>query len=199
MSTEAIFRVAYLLIFLTTLGISGSYRRRARQASGTISRRAEGGIALLLRMLAALVLAASFLAYVFVPEVLEFARLGLPDWTRWLAVGLAIVGLFALRWVFTSIGSNISETVLTKRTHRLVTHGPYHWIRHPLYAFAFLQLGLLAVVADNGYLLLLSCLALVLFAVVVIPREEANLITAFGEEYTDYMGRTGALFPRFPR
>jgi protein-S-isoprenylcysteine O-methyltransferase Ste14 len=199
MPTELIFRSVYLLILLSTLAISGYYRRRARLATGTIPRRAEGSAALILRMLGALVLAGSFLAYPFAPAVLEFARIGLPEWARWLAAALAIAGLFALRWVLRSIGSNISETVLTKQTHQLVTHGPYRWIRHPLYAFSLLQLALLALVADNWYLLLLPCLALVLFGLVVIPREEANLITAFGDEYTDYMARTGALFPRVLR
>ena len=199
MPTEVILRSVYLLILLATLAISGYYRRRARLATGTIPRRAEGGAALFLRTLGALVMAASFLAYAFVPDVLEFARIGLPEWARWLAVFLAIAGLFALRWVLRSIGSNISETVLTKQTHQLVTRGPYRWIRHPLYAFSLLQFALLALVADNWYLLLLPCLALVLIALVVIPREEANLITAFGDEYTDYRDRTGALFPRVLR
>lgn len=199
MSTELIFRIAYLLIFIAMLAISGYHRRRARLATGTIARRAEGGAALSLRALGALALAASFFAYPFVPSVLEFARIGLPDWARWLAAALAVAGLFALRWVFRSIGSNISETVLTKRTHHLVTHGPYRWIRHPLYGFAMLQLALLALLADNWYLFLLPCLTLALFALVVIPREEENLIAAFGAEYTDYIGRTGALFPRVLR
>jgi protein-S-isoprenylcysteine O-methyltransferase Ste14 len=199
MPTEAIFRIVYLLLLVASVAISGYYRRRARLATGTIPRRAEGGTALLLRMLGALILAGSYLAYVFVPGVLEFARIGLPGWARWLAAALAVGGLFALRWVFTSIGSNISETVLTKERHQLVTHGPYRWIRHPLYAFALLQFVLLALIADNGYLLLLPCVAVVLFALVVIPREEENLTVAFGDEYRSYMNRTGALFPRVLR
>jgi protein-S-isoprenylcysteine O-methyltransferase Ste14 len=51
--------------------------------------------------------------------------------------------------MFLSIGANISETILTKRTHQLVTHGPYRWIRHPLYAFSLLELFSLALLADS--------------------------------------------------
>jgi hypothetical protein len=39
-------------------------------------------------------------------------------------------------WVFSSIGRNVTETVLTKADHTLVTTGPYRWLRHPLYATA---------------------------------------------------------------
>ena len=39
-------------------------------------------------------------------------------------------------WVMSTIGKNISETFLTKGHHILVTHGPYRWVRHPLYSAA---------------------------------------------------------------
>jgi protein-S-isoprenylcysteine O-methyltransferase Ste14 len=95
-----------------------------------------------------------------------------------------------------SIGENISETILTKANHRLVTHGPYRWIRHPLYALALLELLCLAIIASSWYLLLLACTGLVVFRAVVIPREESNLIRAFGEPYEEYRRHTGALLPR---
>ena len=104
--------------------------------------------------------------------------------------------LAAIRWVLVSIGSNISETVLTKRDHHLVMHGPYRWIRHPLYAVALLLLLLLALLADSWFLLLFPLVGFFVFRWIVIPREEANLIKVFGEQYEAYRRRTGALFPR---
>ena len=98
--------------------------------------------------------------------------------------------------MFLSIGDNISETVLTKRTHQLVTHGPYRWIRHPLYAFALLELFSLALLADSWFLFSFPCIVFVVFRWFVIPREEANLIKVFGEAYEEYRRRTGALVPR---
>lgn len=98
--------------------------------------------------------------------------------------------------MFVSIGDNISETILTKSTHQLVTHGPYRWIRHPLYAFALLLLLPLGLLASNWFLLLFPCIRAVVFRWVVIPREEANLIKLFGKQYETYRERTGALLPR---
>ena len=196
MNLEGTLRGIFLIVFLSSIVISGYYRKRARRSGQVIPRRAEGPIALLLRMAMALVVAISFLAYVFAPAWLAWSAWGLPLWLRSAAAVLAIGCLPAIRWVLVSIGDNISETILTKRTHQLVTRGPYRWIRHPLYAVALLELFSLALLASNWYLLSFPCIGAVIFRWVIIPREEANLIKVFGNEYEDYKRRTGALVPR---
>ncbi len=199
MESEPLFRLAFLLIFGSSIVISGYHRKKAREASETIPRRAEGGLALLLRAGMALLLLASFLLYIFIPQWMSWAQLDLPLWVRIAAAILGFGCLPFLWWVFTSIGKNISETVLTKQRHQLVTKGPYRWIRHPLYAGAFLELLLLALLAANWFMLALWALGALVFRFVVIPREEGNLIRVFGEEYKAYVRRTGALFPRIGR
>jgi protein-S-isoprenylcysteine O-methyltransferase Ste14 len=196
MSANTIFRVIFLVVFLSSLVISGYHRKRARRSGETIPRRAEGSTALLLRMAMALPMAVSILIYVFSPEWLAWSDLALPAWLRWGAAALAFACLPALWWVLVSIGSNISETILTKSAHQLVMHGPYRWIRHPLYAFALLELLSLALLASNWFLLMFPFLGAIVFRWVVIPKEEANLIRAFGKPYEEYRDRTGALLPR---
>ena len=134
MDLDATFRGIFLLVFLSSFLISGYHRKRARQSGEVIPRRAEGPIALLLRMAMALVVAVSFFAYVFAPTWLVWSTWNLPIWLRSAAAAMAIACLPAIHWVFVSLGDNVSETILTKSTHQLVTHGPYRWIRHPLYA-----------------------------------------------------------------
>jgi len=196
MNFDLIFRVIFLFVFLCAVIISGYYRKRARDASGVIPRSAEGTQTLVLRMVASLIIVVSFFAYVFAPQWLAWSKMGLPLWLRILAAVSAIACLAAIRWVLVSIGSNISETVLTKRDHQLVMHGPYQWIRHPLYAVALLLLLLLALMADSWFLLMFPVVGFIVFRFIVIPREEANLIKVFGEQYEDYRRRTGALIPR---
>ena len=197
MNSDVVFRGIFLFVFLSALVISGYYRKRARQSGETIPRRAEGSTTLLLRMMMALIVAASFFAYVFAPTWLAWSALELPMWLRVAAAVIALGTLPAIRWMFVSIGANISETILTKRSHQMVTHGPYRWIRHPLYAFALLLLFSLALLASNWFLLAFPCIGLVVFRFIVIPREEVNLIKVFGEQYEEYRRRTGALIPRF--
>ena len=195
MEFDPIFRVIFLLVFLISVGISGFYRRQARQSGEVISRRAEGSLVLILRMVMALIVAVSFFAYVFAPSWLSWSSWNLPLWIRFLGVIIAILCLPAIRWMLVSIGNNISETVLTKSTHQLVTAGPYRWIRHPLYAFTILELFALALIASNWFLFIIPCIAIIVFRLFVIPIEEANLIKLFGKRYEDYRRHTGALFP----
>jgi protein-S-isoprenylcysteine O-methyltransferase Ste14 len=101
-----------------------------------------------------------------------------------------------LVWLFRSLGRNISETVLTKADHRLVTHGPYRWVRHPLYSVATVAFLALGLIAANAFIIALGLVIFGGLALFVVPREEAELAAKFGPDYEAYRGRTGGLFPR---
>ena len=125
MNEETVFRVILAVVFVSALLISGSFRRKARQSGKTISRKAEGGTALFVRMRAALLFFGSIALYAVAPEAMSWASLEIPSWLRWLGAGIALSCRPLLWWVFNSIGNNISETVLTKKDHQLVMSGPY--------------------------------------------------------------------------
>lgn len=196
MDTDLIFRLIFALVFVTSLGISGYHRAKARASSGTIRRVDEGKTALLLRLLLTLPLLIAFILYIFAPQWLEWSQLALPQWLRWGAAAIAAFCPILLWWVFTNIRGNISETVLTKKNHQLVTTGPYRWVRHPLYAISLLEFGALSVMAGNWFMFVYVLLGVLIFRWIVIPKEEQNLINAFGAEYQAYQQRSGALVPR---
>lgn len=177
--------------------ISTYYRTRARKISGVITRREEGMLALTLRIVLTLPLLLSIILYAFNPRWMDWSAMTLPLWTRWVGAGLAIACVPLLWWVFSSIGSNISETVLTKRDHQLVMKGPYRWVRHPLYSVGLLEILALSLLAANWFMLLLCMVGIVVFRLVVIPKEEANLVAAFDGEYQRYQTEAGPLVPRF--
>jgi protein-S-isoprenylcysteine O-methyltransferase Ste14 len=54
------------------------------------------------------------------------------------------------------------------------------------------RLASLSIVASNWFMFLLWSIGLVVFRSVVIPREERNLVEAFGQEYKPYRKVTGA-------
>ena len=193
---EAGYRVAFALILFSCLGVSATYRLRARRAAGVIPRRDEGTALVMARLFLALPLAAGLFTYLIRPDWMAWSSLDLPAWVRATGVVLGAALVPAFVWMFRSIGSNISETVLTRRDHRLVTHGPYRWVRHPLYALGFLLLLSLGLISGSWFILGFSIIALVAINGVVIPREEANLIGSFGDEYRDYMTRTGRFVPK---
>lgn len=81
--------------------------------------------------------------------------------------------------------------------HKLITSGPYRYVRHPSYLAYFLMfIGL--------FVSLLNLVALV--PLVAIPGyvslttyEEELLIQRFGKEYVGYQKRTGRFLPRIKR
>ena len=138
MDIDQTFRLMMVAIFVISASISKYHRRKAKLSGEAISRRDEGRVAMLLRAAVALPLMLSFLAYMINPSWMAWSELALPVWARWVGVGLGVACLPILWTLFQSIGSNISETVLTKKNHRLVMTGPFRWIRHPLYTVCLL-------------------------------------------------------------
>ncbi len=99
-------------------------------------------------------------------------------------------------WVVSTLGKNISETVFTREHHELVMHGPYRWVRHPLYAVATVIFVSLGIVAANWFFIGMAIVIIIFIRLVLIPKEEAHLIEKFGAEYDEYKKRTGMLSPR---
>jgi protein-S-isoprenylcysteine O-methyltransferase Ste14 len=193
---ENIFRILAALILFTGIGISSYYRRKADRESGeTISRRADGTAMMTVLRLGGLVLWLSPLVYLINPNWMAWSKIGLPEWTSWLGVGLGILSVIGIYWLFSSIGTGITPTSVTRTKHKLVTSGPYRWIRHPLYTFATSLFVAFGMMADNWFIALLGVLAFIVMAIRT-PKEEANLIAKFGDEYRAYMKQTGRYFPK---
>lgn len=195
MNEQQFFRWIFVLIFVVMFAISGYYRRKARQA-GVIRRAQEGWPMVVSRILFAAPFYLSALAYMLSPSWMAWSMMPLPNWLRGLAALVGLGMLPAVYALFRAIGANISETYLTKTDHVLVTHGPYRWVRHPLYSTATVIFVALSIVAANWFMLVMALLQTAMLALVVIPREEAQLTQKFGAAYRTYQQRTGQLVPR---
>ncbi|MCI0432576.1 MAG: isoprenylcysteine carboxylmethyltransferase family protein [Gemmatimonadetes bacterium] len=185
-----------LLVLASAIGISGFHRHRARRDGDVIARSREAGWLIAGRLSIALPLFLSVLAYIANPRWMAWSAFAAPVWLRHAGVVVGVVAIPAVWWVFSSLGRNVSETVLTKREHALVTSGPYRWIRHPLYATGIAVFSSIGLVAANAFILIMASIALLAIRVVVIPREEAALLDRFGASYRAYMARSGRLLPR---
>lgn len=106
-------------------------------------------------------------------------------------LGLMLGGRFALGKMYnvsTSTGAQLFAG------HRLVTHGPFAYVRHPMYLGGQL--------AEIGALLVFRNWTTLLIAtnVLTLPlrarREEEALAAEFGEEWEDYKRRVPAWLPR---
>ena len=189
-----LFRWLFILVLVSNLAVSASHRRKAR-AVETIPRAAESSGLRKLRLAMALPGLFFMLCFILGLPGLSWSYLPLPTWSRWLGVALGAASVPLSVWVLRSLGSNVSETVLTKKRHQLVTHGPYRWIRHPLYTVGLLMLAALSLISASWPLVVVTLGSAWIFGKVVIPREEQQLIEKFGERYEKYQRRTGGLLP----
>jgi protein-S-isoprenylcysteine O-methyltransferase Ste14 len=193
---ENVFRILAAVILFTGVGISVYFRRKADRETGEkISRSVDGTPMATVIRIFGLVLWLSPLVYLVNPEWMAWSKIGLPEWVRWLGVVIGIFCVFGIYWLFTSIGSGITPTSATRTEHKLSTSGPYRWVRHPLYTIGssfYISFGL---IADNWFIIAMGILAFIAMAIRT-PKEEANLVEKFGDEYSEYMKRTGRFLPK---
>jgi protein-S-isoprenylcysteine O-methyltransferase Ste14 len=196
MADQQLFRtiliVSALLLFPVTI-----YHRVRSQATGErLDRWQEGAFILFTLRPIGIATMLGLFAYMINPGWMAWSSMPLPVSLRWVGVGLGVIGGTLLVWTLRSIGRNLTDTVVTRRDHTLVTKGPYRWVRHPFYDAVFLSVLANALVAANWFLL---AGGLVTFALIVLrtSREEERLVTRFGDSYREYMNRTGRFLPKF--
>jgi protein-S-isoprenylcysteine O-methyltransferase Ste14 len=193
---DGIIRIFAGIILITSISISGYFRRKAdRDAGEKVSWKEEGIAMILLLRLGGLLLWFSVIGYLIHPPILAWSKIGLPEWARWMGAGIGLACVFLIHWLFSSIGAGISPTVATRKGHQLVTHGIYRWVRHPLYSVGTLSFLAQALMADSWFIAVLAVMAFLLLAIRT-PNEEKHLIEKFGHEYLEYMRSTGAYLPR---
>jgi protein-S-isoprenylcysteine O-methyltransferase Ste14 len=192
---DGLFRWFILAGMLLMIPIGAYYRIRSQMTGEKLDRTQEGLFILIGVRLIAFLFLLGLVVYLLDPERMSWSSVPLPAWLRWVGVGLwaATVGLYA--WTFHHLGKNITDTVVTRREHTLVTSGPYRWVRHPFYIVVGLFFLANALAAANWFLLLTGGLVLALL-VARTRKEEEKLIERFGDDYRKYMRQTGRFLPR---
>jgi len=193
------FRWLSLAILLGAVGTSSYYRRRGRLGNEAIARTREGLPLLAIRLSGAVLLVFPIIGYVAIPHSMTWASVALTAWCRWLGVIAGVSTIPVMAWVLRSLGPNVSETVLTKCNHHLVTTGPYRWVRHPLYATGIALFLAISLIDASWFVLLLTVLVVAILQSLVVPLEERALMEKFGDDYRAYVRNTGRFLPRMLR
>ncbi len=108
---------------------------------------------------------------------------------------VAWVGIAIRLWAIVALGRFFRGTVHIQQDHRVVTTGPYRFVRHPAYSgmlLAALDLALLTGNAASWLVFTVCCLAALGYRIHV---EERMLLDVLGEEYRSYAARTRRLIP----
>ena len=191
-------RFALALGVIAALLIAITFRRRITRDDDIERVRQDDVVSRLGVRLTSALLTCGIIAYVLRPEWMVWGT-GTPFLPAlWVGVVVGAVSFGLMVWSIHSLGDQWSTAVGTARDHRLVTNGPYRWIRHPLYvAFGMLVLAI-ALISQSWLLTLLGvvvCIGLVYRATL----EEQHLQDRFGNRYRDYARRTGRFVPRRAR
>jgi protein-S-isoprenylcysteine O-methyltransferase Ste14 len=192
---DRIFRLVLIAGWVTLMPVLVYHRIRSQATGERLDRRQEGWFILLTLRPVGLAHMAGLITYMVSPARMAWAALPLPIWLRWIGVGLGAAAGGLLVWTLVNLGRNLTDTVVTRRAHTLVTTGPYRWIRHPFYVTTALSVTANGLVAANWFLLAAGWLTVALM-VIRTRREEELLLSRFGEAYRSYMDRTGRFLPR---
>jgi protein-S-isoprenylcysteine O-methyltransferase Ste14 len=137
----------------------------------------------------------AFVLATLLPILLRSSAIGTLGDAAWAGVALSAAGLVMRAWGMRTLGAAYSRTLRTTSDQRLVTAGPYRFVRHPGY------LGSIAVWVGAS-LAFHNWLAALIVAVIMavaygwrIRAEEQMLASRFGEEYAAYAARTARLIP----
>lgn len=195
MAAESPFRIAVVVVMVLTLAVTLYHRIQAAASGEKISRKAEGYLFATVLRLSGLCLFAAALSYLISPSSVQWASIPISAKWRWGGLVIGVGCPILLYWTLSSLGKNLTDTVVTRADATLVTHGPYRWVRHPFYVTTALLMGSVTLLTANWLIGTASLLVLTLLAVRT-PKEEQMLIARFGQQYRDYMATTGPYFPR---
>jgi protein-S-isoprenylcysteine O-methyltransferase Ste14 len=199
MHTETPFTIGFWTLLAVMLSTRSWFQFRVwrwgeRIGADRAAHKREGLWAHVVAYVFFLILAAVVLDFCFRGGHLRRFAFGAPAWLRWVGLGLGIasVGLFA--WSHEVLGRFWSPYLQLRPSHRLITHGPYARIRHPIYSAIVGWLLSLGLVNANWIPFALAALGALNF-MLRIRGEEKMMSEQFGEEYGKYMKRTGRLLP----
>lgn len=124
----------------------------------------------------------------------SIAAMGVGNGIRCCGLVLYAVGFLLMHWSEAALGKQFSVEVAIQEQHKLITSGPYRFLRHPRYLGIILFSCGLALVFGSWIALTLS--AVMVFVLLWrIGDEEALMREEFGAEWEIYSQRTRRLIP----
>ena len=101
--------------------------------------------------------------------------------------------LFSVIWFNRSL--NLREVHLLNGKDELITHGPFSYVRHPLYATLMITMPPLAVIWRSDLIFIAPWILIVIASHYIVRIEERELIKTFGDDYKRYQTHVPALLP----
>jgi len=121
-------------------------------------------------------------------------------WTAWSGAWLYLAGVALRYWSFRALREQWQVDVSNTAGDRcLVQHGPYRYLRHPIYVGACAEALGMPLLLGAPLALAVSILVFVPLEIVRARLEERYLRQTFGEAYTRFTADTPGWWPRMFR
>ena len=196
METQTIFRIILPILIAAFAAHRGYYVKSYSQPEDATLKKREEGIVSKIAGLLGMTGFLSMIAFVVNPNWLAWADAGFPLSLRWAGVGIALLGFALLQWAQVTLGKSWSDTPRMMKEQALITRGPYRSIRHPIYTAFLLILGSTLFISSN-WLIGLCWIGMTILEVVSrVGFEESLMLEYFGDQYREYMKKTGRLLPK---
>ena len=188
--------IIFIVGFVAYIVIRGVFGQRSKEGRNVIKQVRRGEVVVILVMTMGSMLLP--IVYLLTP-LLAFADYTLPTFAPYAGTVIMLAALWLFWKSHADLAENWSLTLEMREGHKLVTHGVYRSVRHPMYSaiclFSIAQ-GLLL----HNWLAGWSALAgFVVLYLVRVGNEEHMMAEYFGQEYSDYVSKTGRLFPKIRR
>ncbi|MGY5879877.1 MAG: isoprenylcysteine carboxylmethyltransferase family protein [Candidatus Thorarchaeota archaeon] len=199
MADETFYRILFIGLYALFFSVRGYYRfvRPKRvESDTTVTERKEFGIAEGVITFSILGYFGATVLYLLNFSWFAFTQIpAYPELVRWIGVALVLTSVPLLAWIHRILDRQYSPCLQIKKSHSLITEGPYSKVRHPMYTVLSLFSFGVALVTAN-FLIIGFALLLILPFHFVAKKEEKMLLETFGDNYSEYMKRTGRFFPR---
>ncbi|TNF53788.1 isoprenylcysteine carboxylmethyltransferase family protein [bacterium] len=113
-----------------------------------------------------------------------------------IGTGLACLGYAGTLWCYAALGNAWRIGINRKEKTVLIQHGPYRFVRHPIYLFqVVLLIGMLSLLPTpfSILVLLIHCICIFIKAL----DEETYLTGIHNSQYREYHSRTGRFLPKW--
>ncbi|HUK79461.1 MAG TPA: isoprenylcysteine carboxylmethyltransferase family protein [Nitrososphaerales archaeon] len=135
---------------------------------------------------------------ILVPVVVDVLGVGIFAMSiaaGFVALLVMLLGVGTRIWAAVTLGNYYTTTLMVAEGQRVVTKGPYAWVRHPGYLGEVLIWTGLGVLSSS---LIVALWLPIMFVVVILYRissEERMLVKELGDDYVKYQRKTRKLVP----
>lgn len=112
-----------------------------------------------------------------------------------LSIGLAVVSVWLVRAAIRTLGTQWAIAARLIEGHRLITDGPYSFVRNPIYTGMFGMLVATGLAFGHWFQLMIGIVLFAIGLVIRVRSEEKLLRSAFGQEFEEYARRVPAVLP----